>query len=163
MIEPFRVKMVEPITMSDRSERSRWLKDATYNLFKLRADQVTIDLLTDSGTGAMSGDQWAGMMRGDESYAGGNSFFRFEAAVQSIFGYQEILPTHQGRAAETILFRLLCEPGCVVPSNTHFDTTRANIEMQQGTAIDLPCVENRTTAAPHPFKGNMNLAKSAAN
>jgi tyrosine phenol-lyase len=158
-IEPFRIKMVEAITMSDRFERAKWLADAEYNLFKLRADQVIIDLLTDSGTGAMSTSQWAGIMRGDESYAGGESFYRFEAAVHELFGFQEVLPTHQGRAAEAILFGLLCQPGSIIPSNTHFDTTRANIELRGGTATDLPCVESNDPSSDCLFKGNIDLER----
>lgn len=157
IIEPFRVKMVEPIKITTREERERMLEKAHYNLFLVPAEDVMIDLLTDSGTAAMSAEQWAGIMRGDESYAGSRSFYHFEEAVREIFGFKHIIPVHQGRAAERILFSILCKPGSVIPNNTHFDTTRANIEYLGGLAVDLPVEEAKQTQAPHPFKGDMDV------
>jgi tryptophanase len=157
IIEPFRIKMVEPIRMTTRAQRERFLKQAGYNLFKVPAAAILIDLLTDSGTGAMSAEQWAAMMRGDESYAGSDSWSRFESAVKDIYGFGHVIPTHQGRAAERILATTLCRPGHVVPNNTHFDTTRANIEAAGCRAVDLPCAESDDLAAMHPFKGNIDL------
>jgi len=157
IIEPFRIKSVEPIRQSTRAQRAAALEEAHHNLFRLRARDVLIDLLTDSGTGAMSSAQWAGMMRGDESYAGADSFFRFEASVQRITGLAHVIPTHQGRAAERILFTTMVQPGDIVPNNTHFDTTRANIEARGATALDLPCAAARHPGVPHPFKGDMDL------
>jgi tryptophanase len=159
IIEPFRIKAVEPIRFTTRDERQTALAAAGYNLFKLRADDVLIDLLTDSGTGAMSSEQWAGMMRGDESYAGGRSFYRFEAAVREITGFAHILPTHQGRAAERILAGVALKPGDIVPNNTHFDTTRANVENAGATALDLPIPEGLEPANLHPFKGNLDTER----
>ncbi|OQY47975.1 MAG: tyrosine phenol-lyase [Anaerolineaceae bacterium 4572_78] len=157
IIEPFRIKSVEPIRPRTRAEREVALKNAGYNLFSVRADDVLIDLLTDSGTGAMSSQQWSGMMKGDESYAGGNSFYHFEAAVKKITNFKHIIPTHQGRAAERILFRSILESGDIVPNNTHFDTTRGNVEYRQATALDIPIAEGRQPQTYHPFKGNIDL------
>ena len=162
IIEPFRVKSVEPIRMSTRAERERYLRAAGYNLFQLHSDHVLIDLLTDSGTSAMSSDQWGAMMRGDEAYAGSPSFYRFEAAVRDIFGFEHVLPTHQGRAAERILATVMCKPGDVIPNNSHFDTTRANIEHAGAAAVDLVIPEGRVPSAQHPFKGNMDVERLRA-
>ncbi len=159
IIEPFRIKTVEPIRQTTMSERQKALADAGYNLFLLRAEDVLIDLLTDSGTGAMSSSQWAGMMRGDESYAGARSFYQFEDSVRDITGFKHVIPTHQGRAAERILFSAMVKAGDIVPNNTHFDTTRANIEAQLGTAFDIPIPECRKPALEFPFKGNMDLGE----
>ena len=157
IIEPFRIKTVEPIRFTNREQRAVALETAAYNLFRLKAEDVIIDLLTDSGTGAMSSAQWAGMMQGDESYAGARSFFRFESAVRDVTGYRHIIPTHQGRAAERILFTSACKAGDLVPSNTHFDTTRANLEAVGVTALDLRCAEATQPALIAPFKGNIDL------
>ncbi|MBZ5532021.1 MAG: tryptophanase [Acidobacteriia bacterium] len=158
IIEPFRIKSVEPIRWTTRQQRERLLRAAGHNLFLLAAEDVLIDLLTDSGTGAMSTEQWAGIMRGDESYAGSPSFTRFRDSVQDIFGYKHVIPTHQGRAAERILFSVMCKKGDVVPNNTHFDTTRANVEFVGAEALDLPCAESKNPADQQPFKGNMDVA-----
>ena len=158
IIEPFRIKSVEAIRNTTQEEREAALRLAGYNLFLLKADDVLIDLLSDSGTGAMSSAQWAGMMQSDESYAGARSFYRFEAAAREITGFKHILPTHQGRAAERILFGTTLKPGDVVPNNTHFDTTRANVEYCNGAALDLPIPEGLQPDLIHPFKGNMDLA-----
>jgi tryptophanase len=157
IIEPFRIKTVEPIRFSTREEREAALRTADFNLFKLKAEDVIIDLLTDSGTGAMSAAQWGGMMQGDESYAGARSFFRFEKAVRDVTGYRHIIPTHQGRAAERILFSSACTAGQIVPNNTHFDTTRANLEALGVTALDLRCPEATQPSLIAPFKGNIDL------
>jgi len=158
VIEPFRIKSVEPIRWTTRAQREELLRAAHYNLFLLPADDVLIDLLTDSGTGAMSTHQWAAVMEGDESYAGSRSFDRFKASVQSIFGYKHVIPTHQGRAAERILFHVMCKKGDVVPNNTHFDTTRANVEFVGAEAVDLLLPEARQPGTRLPFKGNMDVA-----
>lgn len=158
IIEPFRIKSVEPIRMTTREERDRFLAEAHWNLFGLHAQDVLIDLLTDSGTGAMSSAQWAGIMRGDESYAGAVSYQRFEAAIQEIMGFEQVIPTHQGRAAEHLLFEVYGGADRLIPNNTHFDTTRANIMASGAAAIDLPCAESDDTESTEPFKGNMDLA-----
>jgi len=157
IIEPFRIKAVEPIRHTTREERVAALEAAGYNIFLLRAEDVLIDLLTDSGTGAMSSHQWAGMMRGDESYAGSRSFYEFETAVQDITNFKYVIPTHQGRAAERILFGNTLKPGDIVPNNTHFDTTRANVEHQQATALNIPIPEGKLPQLYHKFKGNIDL------
>jgi tryptophanase len=157
IIEPFRIKTVEPIRSTTRAERETALIEAGYNLFQLKAEGVLIDLLTDSGTGAMSSRQWAGMMQGDESYAGGVSFYRFESAAREITDLKHVIPTHQGRAAEHILFGSLLKPGDIVPNNTHFDTTRANVEYRGAKALDLPCCEGKEPQLVYPFKGNIDL------
>jgi len=157
IIEPFRIKTVEPVRQTTREEREAALREAGYNPFKLRATDVLIDLLTDSGTGAMSSAQWAGMQRGDESYAGGRSWYVFEAAVKEITGFRHVIPTHQGRAAERILFGCAVSEGDVVPNNTHFDTTRANIEARGATALDLVGEAGHQPQLIAPFKGDMDL------
>ena len=151
--------MVEPIHKSTRLQREQWLKEAHYNVFQLRSEQVYIDLLTDSGTGAMSDRQWAELMLGDESYAGATSFYKFESAVQRIFGFKHVIPTHQGRAAENVLFSYLVKPGMVVPGNAHFDTTKGHIESRKAKAIDVTIDEAHDTQLEIPFKGNVSLEK----
>ncbi|MEU6857589.1 tryptophanase [Glycomyces sp. NPDC046736] len=157
IIEPFRIHSVEPIKMTTAAHRKAQLEAASYNLFQLHADEVLIDLLTDSGTGAMSRDQWAAIQHGDESYAGSPSYFVFRDAVRDLFDFEHVIPVHQGRAAERILFSVLGGPGKIVPNNTHFDTTRANVEATGAKAVDLVIPEGTDPASPHPFKGNMDL------
>jgi len=159
IIEPFRIKSVEPLRMTTPEQRREILARADWNLFRIAAEDILIDLLTDSGTGAMSAEQWAGIMRGDESYAGARSWFVFERRVRELTGFKHIIPTHQGRAAERILFACLGVAGKVVVANTHFDTTRANVEYLGGRAIDIPIAEARRPADEHPFKGNLDLAE----
>jgi tryptophanase len=161
IIEPFRIKSVEPIRHTTREERQKLIEDAGYNLFLIPSEAILIDLLTDSGTSAMSTEQWAAVMRGDESYAGSPSFTRFRNSVQAIFGFCHVIPTHQGRAAERILFNVMCKKGDIVPNNTHFDTTRANCEFVGAQAIDLPIPEAKEPAHLHSFKGNMDTARLA--
>src|SRR5437879_449249 len=162
IIEPFRIHSVEPLRMTTEDERGGKIRDAGYNLFALRAEDVLIDLLTDAGTGAMSRDQWAAIQHGDESYAGSPSWFRFLEAVQELFPFRHVIPTHQGRAAERILFSVIAGPGKIIPNNTHFDTTRANIEFTGGEAVDLVIPEGREPRTLHPFKGNMDVDALAA-
>src|SRR5437764_6085636 len=162
IIEPFKIKMVEPIRLTTPVERETALRQAHFNLFQIPAEQVIIDLLTDSGTSAMSHEQWAGMLRGDESYAGARSWYRFERVVRDLTGMPHILPTHQGRASERILFELVGGPGKVIPSNNHFDTTRANIEHSGARAVDLVIDEGLQPANRHPFKGNLDPRKLEA-
>ncbi|MCS3641616.1 tryptophanase [Salinibacter ruber] len=162
IIEPFRIKSVEPIQLTSRAERERMIRDAHYNLFNLHADDVIIDLLTDSGTSAMSAAQWAGLMQGDESYAGSPSYFRFEEAVKDLMPFEHVIPTHQGRAAERILMGIVAGPDAKIPSNTHFDTTRANIEATGAEAVDLVIDAGHVPDAEHPFKGNINLDRLEA-
>ncbi len=157
IIEPFRIKTIEPIKMTTVAERRGMAERAGFNLFKLPAEEVIIDLLTDSGTSAMSAAQWGALMQGDESYAGARSWYRFERAVKDIFGFEHVIPAHQGRAAERILFSVLVKTGHVVPSNTHFDTTRANIEFAGGRAVDLPGPDAVDPASRAPFKGDMDI------
>jgi len=157
IIEPFRIHSVEPVRLTSVEERERALEAAGWNLFNLHSADVIVDLLTDSGTGSMSSEQWAGIQRGDESYAGSPSWFRFLAAVQHLFPFRHVIPTHQGRAAEKILFSVIAGPGKAIPNNTHFDTTRANVEFTGAEAVDLVIAEGREPATIHPFKGNMDL------
>ncbi|MHB8393079.1 MAG: tryptophanase [Candidatus Dormibacteria bacterium] len=157
IIEPFRIHSVEPLRMTTPAMRQAAIRQAGYNLFSLHAEDVLIDLLTDSGTGAMSRDQWAAIQHGDESYAGSPSWFRFEAAVKELFPFRHIIPTHQGRAAEKILFSVIGGPGKVIPNNTHFDTTRANVEFTGAEALDMVIPEGNDPRIIHPFKGNLDL------
>lgn len=157
IVEPFRIHSVEPVRMTTVEERATALEAAGYNLFNLHADDVLIDLLTDSGTGAMSRDQWAAIQHGDESYAGSPSWFAFLESVQALFPFRHVIPTHQGRAAEKILFSVIGGPGKSIPNNTHFDTTRANVEFSGAEAVDLVIPEGRDPSAIHPFKGNMDV------
>jgi tryptophanase len=162
IIEPFRVKVVEPLRLTTRDEREKAIREAHFNLFNIAARDVLIDLLTDSGTGAMSSLQWAAMMRGDESYAGAESYYRFETCLKKLTGFPHILPTHQGRASERILFELVGGEGKIVPNNNHFDTTRANIEHSGAQAVDLVIEEGTKPSVRHPFKGNMDVGKLEA-
>lgn len=157
IIEPFRIKSVEAVKFTTREQRVAALAEAGYNVFRLHAEDVLIDLLTDSGTGAMSAAQWGALIQGDESYAGSRSFYRFRDVVADLTGFRHIIPTHQGRAAERILFHSVLKPGNVVPNNSHFDTTRANIEVEEAEALDLVIAEGRVPSAIHPFKGNVDL------
>ena len=157
--EAWKIKMVEPLRKSTREEREQWLREAHYNVFMLKAEQVYIDCLTDSGTGAMSDRQWSAMMLGDESYAGATSFYKFQEVVQRLFGFQYVIPTHQGRAAENVLFSYLVKEGNVVPGNAHFDTTKGHIEYRKARAIDVTIDEAKDTQLELPFKGNVSLEK----
>jgi tryptophanase len=159
IIEPFRIKVVEPIRLTTPSERRALLEKAGWNLFAIHADDVIIDLLTDSGTSAMSAEQWAAVMRGDESYAGSPSYYRFETAVRELMPFRHIIPTHQGRAAEAILFSIVAGKGKLIPSNTHFDTTRGNIEATGAVALDLVTAAAHDPHEPHPFKGNIDIER----
>src|SRR5437879_5912300 len=155
IIEPFKIKMIEPIKLTTREQREAILRQAAFNVFQIPAEDVIIDLLTDSGTAAMSSEQWAGMLRGDESYAGARSWYHFEKVLRDLTGMPHILPTHQGRASERILFELVAGPGKVIPNNNHFDTTRANIEHAGAQAVDLVIAEGKQPGNRHPFKGNL--------
>ena len=157
--EPFKIKMVENIYRSTKEQRQNWLRDASYNLFNLRSEQVFIDLLTDSGTGAMSDKQWSAMMLGDESYAGASSYYKLKEAIRDITGFDFLLPTHQGRAAENVLFSVLVKEGDLVPGNSHFDTTKGHIEFRKAKAVDCTIDEASNTTVWHPFKGNVDLEK----
>jgi tyrosine phenol-lyase len=160
--EPFRIKSIEPIKRISREARDKYIRDAKFNIFKVPAEGIYIDFLTDSGTAAMSDNQWAGLLMGDESYAGCKNFFHFEETIKSITGFKHVIPAHQGRAAEHLLFSSILKPGDFIPSNTHFDTTRANIEYQGGIAENLLIDEGKKADCQHPFKGNMDLEKLEA-
>src|SRR5215475_3904064 len=162
IIEPFKIKMVEPIKLTTAEQREAMLRKAHFNVFQIPAEDVLIDLLTNSGTSAMSSEQWAGMLRGDESYAGARSWYRFKQVIEDLTGMPHVLPTHQGRACERILFELLGGKGLVIPSNNHFDTTRANIEHSGAQAVDLVIDEGKQPRTRHPFKGNLDVAKLEA-
>src|SRR5437867_5847714 len=162
IIEPFKIKMVEPIKLTTAEQREAALRRAHFNVFQIPAEDVIIDLLTDSGTAAMSSEQWAGMLRGDESYAGARSWYHFERVLRDLTGMPHILPTHQGRASERILFELVGGPGKIIPNNNHFDTTRANIEHSGARAVDLVIDEGRDPRLRHPFKGNLDPRKLRA-
>jgi tryptophanase len=157
--ESFKIKMVEPLHKSSRQEREKWIKDAGYNLFGLKSEQVFIDLLTDSGTGAMSDRQWSELMLGDESYAGASSYFKMKNAIRDVLGFDYFLPTHQGRAAENVLFSVLVKEGDIIPGNSHFDTTKGHIEFRKATAVDCTIDEAFDTTLSHPFKGNIDPVK----
>ncbi|MFP4019091.1 MAG: tryptophanase [Bacteroidales bacterium] len=157
--ESYKIKMVETIRKSSREEREKWIKEAKYNLFNLKSEQVFIDLLTDSGTGAMSDKQWSALMTGDESYAGASSYYKMKNTIKDIFGYDYFLPTHQGRAAENVLFSVLVKEGNIVPGNSHFDTTKGHIEFRKATAVDCTIDEAFDTQIEHPFKGNIDIGK----
>jgi tryptophanase len=155
--EPYKIKMIEPIYLSTRTEREQWIREAKYNLFNLRSEQVYIDLLTDSGTGAMSDSQWAAIMTGDESYAGSSSYYHLKDIIKNLFGFDYFLPTHQGRAAENVLFSVLVKDGDLIPGNSHFDTTKGHIEFRHATAIDCTIKESFEPSNLHPFKGNVDI------
>ena len=157
--ESYKIKMVEPIYRSSRKQREEWIKAANYNLFNLRSEQVYVDLLTDSGTGAMSDNQWAAIMTGDESYAGSSSYFNLKNTIKNIFGFEHFLPTHQGRAAENVLFSVLVKDGNVIPGNSHFDTTKGHIEFRNARVVDCTIDEAFDTESGHPFKGNIDIDK----
>ena len=157
--ESYKIKVVETLKKSTRQEREKWIEEARYNLFNLKSNQVFIDLLTDSGTGAMSDEQWAEIMRGDESYAGASSYYKLKAAIKDILGFDYFLPTHQGRAAENVLFSVLVKEGHVVPGNAHFDTTKGHIEFRKAKAVDCTIDEAYDIVNEHPFKGNLDLNK----
>ncbi|MCG8485218.1 MAG: tryptophanase, partial [Clostridia bacterium] len=157
--EPFKIKMVEPIRMTTREEREQKLKEANYNVFALKSDDVYIDFMTDSGTGALSDDQWAGMMKGDESYAGARGYFKVEKAIQDIIGYEFVQPVHQGRAAEQVLFPNLLKKGQYCISNMHFDTTRGHVDLLGAKPVDVVVEEAKDTVSFAPFKGNMDLER----
>jgi tryptophanase len=157
--ESFKIKMIEPLRRSTREEREQWIKEAKYNLFNLRSEYVFIDLLTDSGTGAMSDRQWSALMMGDESYAGASSYYNLKNTVKNLLGFEYFLPTHQGRAAENVLFSVLVKEGHIVPGNSHFDTTKGHIEFRKATAVDCTIDEAFDTSVYHPFKGNVDLNK----
>ena len=159
IIEPFVIKSVQPIRMTTRAEREQCVKAAHYNLFNLKSQDIMLDLFTDSGTAAMSTIQWAALMKGDEAYAGSESFQRLEATAKRIFGFRHIIPVHQGRAGERIFSAVMCNEGDVVPNNNHFDTTRANLEYRGATAVDLVIEEGLDPQSLHPFKGNMDVGK----